>query len=410
MARGRPYRFARFARGLNTADGPYGLREGYEDDPSGLGSEARQVMNVVSKRRGNISKRDGSIQLFETVTPASVFFKDLSTIGNDGNSFALASTTTGILYAISTALVRTSLATGLSNTAKWTFLRLPTISAQGPAFGMNGTDTPRETDGTLGGTGNWTAVSGTLKNGTLLEYHENTLWVSGVAAEPYSLFWSSVGDPTAWPAANVTKFNPDGGLPITALCSIGPYLLVFKERGIWSVYNAETSANRKFADGAGTLSPRSVVSTPEGCFFLDPERGVMVTDGNDVKRQFLGHKLCTTLNKFYIGRRRETIKVEQIKKLIEKLLTTIGIGNNAVTTLMHEIDAAGLFHPMTAPVVWSGILRGAMEGDIDEAIKTAKFLGKRERHGRDWYDDSQRGEFLRRGAHDPTMFGRGRSQ
>ncbi len=284
MARGKAYRFARFARGLNTADGPYGLREGYDNDPSGLGSEARALLNVTSRHRGNVSRRDGCVSLFESPDTAGELFKDISVIDNGGGSFALASTDAGVLYAIDTGLTRTQLATGLSTDAPWTFLGLPEITTQGRAYGMNGTDTPRETDGTLAGTGNWTAVTGTLPNGTLLEYHDNELWIAGVASAPYSLYWSNLGDPTDWPADNVTKFNPDGGLPLTALRSVGPYLLVFKERGIWSVYNAETSANRKFADGAGTLSPRSVVATPLGCFFLDPQQGVMLTDGNDVKR------------------------------------------------------------------------------------------------------------------------------
>ena len=281
MARGRQtYKFSRFARGLNTADGVFGLREGYEDDPQGLGSEARALMNVVSRHRGNVSKRDGSIQF---ATNGSVTYKDFSVIGSEASSFAVLSTTGGALYAVSAAGTATSLvASGLSASAKWIFLRHPVSGSSGPAFGMNGTDTPRETDGTGAGTGNWTATTGTVPNGTIMEYHANTLWVAGVAATPYSLFWNLVGDPLNWPAANVTKFNPDDGQAITALRSIDSYLLVFKERGIWRVYNEETSANAKFADNVGTRSPRSVVASPVGCFFLDSQRGVHVTDGNTV--------------------------------------------------------------------------------------------------------------------------------
>lgn len=284
MARGRPYRFARFGRGLNTAEGPYGLREGYDNDPSGLGAESRGLLNVVSRHRGNISKRDGCVSLFQSPAPATEKFKDISVIGNGGTSFALLSSSTGVLYAVSAALARTQLATGLSTSAPWTFLRMPTIGAQGPAFGMNGTDAPKETDGTLAGTGAWTATSGTLPNGTLLEYWENTLWIAGVSAAPYDLHWSGLGDPTSWPAANVTEFEPNGGLPITALRAQGPYLLVFKERGIWRVYDSETSANLRYAENVGTVSPRTVVASPYGCFFLDPQRGVHLTDGNSVKR------------------------------------------------------------------------------------------------------------------------------
>src|ERR1043166_6946800 len=139
---------------------------------------------------------------------------------------------------------------------------------------MTAVDTPRETDGTGAGTRAWTATSGSLPNGSLLEYWENTLWVAGVTSATESLYWSGIGDPTAWPAANVTKFQPDGGLPITALRAVGGYLLVFKERGIWRVYDSESSQNVKFTENVGTLSPRSVVASPNGVFFLDPKLGV----------------------------------------------------------------------------------------------------------------------------------------
>jgi hypothetical protein len=284
MARGqKAYKFARFARGLNTADGVFGLREGAEDDPQGLGAEGRALQNVVSKHRGNISRRNGCAAVYEDAD--SLTFKDLSVIGSGSTSFAVASSTAGGLFAIDDAFAKTSLvASGLDTTAPWTFLRMPTISSQGPAFGMNGTDTPRETDGTGAGTGSWTAVTGSLPNGTLLEYWQNTLWVAGKSSDPYKLFWSGIGDPTDWSTDRETKFNPDDGLPLTALRGINSYLLVFKERGIWAVYNEETSANRKFADNVGTLSPGSVVATPTGCFFLDPQQGVFITTGDTVKR------------------------------------------------------------------------------------------------------------------------------
>lgn len=433
MARGRPYRFARFARGLNTADGPYGLREGYEDDPSGMGSECRAAQNVVSRHRGNISRRNGCAvfadpdldatyvaahnlvtdptgsgglatwagtnatvstpppgiratgtggqprlstpaagppyftvtageryALVFTVTenpqtrlifgevrwfdsggtlisndasdadtalttrsltaeaPASavsaqvringptggfavgntfavngVYFgldrtlRDISVIGQDASSFAVCSSEEGELVAFDTAGNPTVLvASGLAD-APWSFLRLPTSASNGPAFGLNGTDTPRETDGTLAGTGSWTATAGSVPNGTAIAYHSNRVLVVGTTAFPYRLYASAPGDPRDWDTAGnawVTDFAPDDGSPLIAVASLGSYALVFKERGLWVVYDAETGANRKIADNVGTLAQRSVVSTEVGCFFLDAERGVMLTDGSSAKR------------------------------------------------------------------------------------------------------------------------------
>lgn len=287
MSRGAPFRFARFGRGLNTTVGPYSLKEGYADDPQGLGSEARDLLNVVSTRHGNISRRDGAVNV-KTLSPSTDVILSASTIGQDSGSFVVVATNAGNLVAVDANVPanQTTLATGLSTSAPWTFLRLPVVSSKGPAYGMNGTNTPRWTTGAGSGatqTNTWVATSGTVPNGTLMAYWENSVFVSGVAANPERLYWSYPGDPLNWPAASVVGFEPNDGSPITAIANLGPNLLVFKERGIWAVYDSETGANRKISDGVGTLSPRSVVSTEQGCFFFDPKQGFMVTDGATVK-------------------------------------------------------------------------------------------------------------------------------
>lgn len=287
MARGKPHRYRRFARGLNTADGAYNLRDGYEDDPTGLGAECRDVLNAVSKDRGNVSKRDGCTTLLSRTG-----IKDLSVVDEDTSGILIYSTEAGALYALDDALAETSLvASGLSATAPWTFLRLPTSGGQGPYYGMNGTDTPRYVT-TVPAAATWTAATGTLPNGKFMVYAGNRLWVAGVSGNEYSLYWSEIGDPRNWPVANVTKFDPDDGEPITGLGVFGPYVLVFKERDIWRVYDLDTSANVKIADNVGTQSPRSIVSTEDGCYFLDPQRGVMITDGNETRE--IGRQILPT--------------------------------------------------------------------------------------------------------------------
>jgi hypothetical protein len=304
MARGTPYRFSRFARGLNTADGPYGIQQGYEDDPSGLGAECRAALNVVSEKRGNISKRDGCARLVSLSSLGVSAYTSLSVIGQDSGSFAVLSSdtgATGALFAINSNLDAELLVSGLNETAPWTFKRL-TGSSYGPAYGMNGIDTPRETDGTVAGTGTWTATAGSVPNGTLLDYHANRTIVAGVSAFPQRVYASAPAEPRNWDTAGnswAVDFAPDDGSPITAVRDFGPYLLVFKERGIWAVYDSETGANRKFADGAGTISPRSVVATDNGCYFLDPEQGVMVTDGNTV--QSVSDNITPTLDAIGYG-------------------------------------------------------------------------------------------------------------
>ncbi|HEU4975287.1 MAG TPA: hypothetical protein VFT50_09375 [Baekduia sp.] len=285
MARGTPRRFANFGRGLNTYDNVFNLADGSGKS----GAEARDLLNVVSRSRGNVGKRDGC-----TTVIARSGVKDFNVVDSDTSALAIYSTTAGKLYALDEADTETELATGLSTSAPWTFLHLPTIGGQGPYLGMNGTDTPRYVAADLS-TGSWTASSGTLPNGTMMCYAGNRVWV----ADGDTVYWSEIGDPRTWPAENVTRFAPGDGIDIAGLVAFGNYVLVFKERDIWVIYNLDTSANRRLTDEVGTLSPRAIVPTDAGCFFLDPKRGVLVTDGQQVKE--VGSQILPTFQRISSG-------------------------------------------------------------------------------------------------------------
>jgi hypothetical protein len=174
VARGTPYRFSRFGRGLNVSAGPYSLREGYVDDPSGLGAECRDLMNVTSRRRGNVCRRDGCVDVV-TLSPSTPEINGLSVIGQDASSFAVISTSDGDLRAVSSAVpsvVSTLVLSGLSTSAPWRFVRAPVQSSAGPAWGMNGVDTPRWTTGAGSGaaeTNTWVASTGTVLRRTRTE-------------------------------------------------------------------------------------------------------------------------------------------------------------------------------------------------------------------------------------------------
>lgn len=278
MARGNPSRFRRFARGLNTADGPYGLQEGFEDDPSGRGSECRACLNVVSRSRGNVGKRDGctDIASVAATTPLS-----LAAIGQDAAGFLIAACGDGSLRTLSAALSFTTVATGLSTTAPWSWVR----DDDGYAYGSNGTDTPRKVN--AAGSTTWTPTSTVVTspgsvNCRYLTQAGNRTFSAGDAARPYSLFISEIADPTVLTAE--VQFNPGSNYPITGLGTSGPYVLVFTERDIYVVYDTETGANRKLATGAGTLAHRTIVETEKGTFFLDARRGMMVCDGATAPR------------------------------------------------------------------------------------------------------------------------------
>lgn len=69
--------------------------------------------------------------------------------------------------------------------------------------------------------------------GNVFEVFEDRLFVSGVTAEPLSIYYSDVGVPTTFNVASVLK--PLGTDQVTALVNYYGTLLIFKEESIWKL-------------------------------------------------------------------------------------------------------------------------------------------------------------------------------
>ncbi len=267
MARGAPVVFRGFSGGLNTQAAPYELGP----------SETPDCMNVRGSLRGSVRKRNG--------------FVDLS----DGTNFASQPRKLAIYRAGATTKVvalGTSLqvlepggapgaVTAATTTAPWRWAWASAMQqdGQGPLFLMSDVE-QRYYDGATFGT--WTATSGAVPVGRVMCAHMNRIYIGDISSLPDKrcyVAWSEIGEPRSWPVAQINGFDPFQGDRITALCSLGSYLLVFKRDGIWRVYDNDTGANVKIASQSGTVFRDSVVATDRGCVFLDPDRGVMVTDG-----------------------------------------------------------------------------------------------------------------------------------
>ena len=280
--RGKPFTFGDFARGLNTKNAPYQLKDG----------EARDMVNMVATQRGAIRKRGGSEQLLGG-DYLSLFaaFEPAVLIGQ----------LAGALHRIAPNGTSTTIKTGLSTTARWEFTSAATSGGQGPIYGMNGVDTPQQHDGVAAAAANWTASAGAVPNGKYLVHHSNRVWVTGVASDPDAVFWSEIGDPRNWPAANVVRLDPKDGGAITGIGKVGPYVLVFKERKTWAIYNLDTGANRKLSDGVGCVGHRTIAEAPSGTLFL-AQSGVFVTDGNRVDQ--VSEAVSPTLEELNVAQRR----------------------------------------------------------------------------------------------------------
>lgn len=268
-----PFLYSDFTGGLNTLDAPYLLTD----------NQARDLSNVQGTTAGAIVKRNG---LATHATPGSTLsslfalesVSPMVLVGAGGTS----------LYSVAAAGPVTQIASGLANNRRWEFVSAPVIAGQGPLYGMNGIDPPQQWAGS-GLTGAWVASSGgqPVPNGKYCVYVQNQVFVSGVAGQPSRVYWSAIADPTNWDPASLTgagfvDLDPNDGHAITALGTVGPYVLVAKPRKLWVIISTATPQVRQLSDSVGVIAHRSVAEGAEGTYFLAEDRGVYVTNGSKV--------------------------------------------------------------------------------------------------------------------------------
>lgn len=98
----------------------------------------------------------------------------------------------------------------------------------------NGTDTVFSYDGTT-----FTDCSG-IPKGTILEIFEDRLYVSGVLAEPLTVYYSNVTTITTFTGTDL--FQPLGVDVVTSLKNYYGSLLVFKKQSIWKVTRVQDTS------------------------------------------------------------------------------------------------------------------------------------------------------------------------
>lgn len=286
--RGTPVRFVDFRGGLNTKAAPYLIDE----------NECRDCLNVVSTVRGSIKKRNGNSTHCSTFSSSPPFITSLFGL-NVGATVLIGAGGTK-LYSISSGGVASDItgAASLTTGLRWGFVSGPASGGQGPLYGMNGTDTPKQWTG-AGNIADWTASVGSVPNGKYVVYFKNRVWVAGTSANPSRLYFSDLGDPRSWTATNVVDFDPNDGQTITSLAIIGPYLIVFKQAKAFVVYDLDTGANRPLSMNVGCVAHRSVAEGPAGLYFLSADQGVFLTNGTTIKN--ISDKIKPTLQNLGAG-------------------------------------------------------------------------------------------------------------
>jgi hypothetical protein len=295
--RGTPVRQVNFQGGINTKAAPYLVGK----------DEARDARNVVSTNRGSIRKRDGNQTFCSTFagSPANLF----SLYPAQSAATALIATGGAKMYSVSTGGVAADItgAATLTSNARWEFVEAPASGGQGPLYGVNGIDTPKQWTGT-GNIADWTATAGTVPNGKYMLYVGNRVLVAGVAANPNRVFACKIGDPRDWStgggAANgwAVDLDPNDGDQITGLGTIGPIVLIFKRQKIYVLNDTETGANRRLSTTTGCVAHRSITETANGTYFLTADRGMYVTNGNWINK--LNDKIDPTFESIVAAQRQ----------------------------------------------------------------------------------------------------------
>jgi hypothetical protein len=297
--RGIPLRQTDFTGGLNTKSAPYLVEA----------NECRDCSNVVTTVRGSIKKRDGCTTFCSNFTALNAGSTQIHALfGAYGVPTAgdvlIAIDEDGEVYSVSTVGTATDI-----NTAVFTGTPLDTAIIQagtgtagsvGPIYFNNPTAAYRWIG--TGTIATWVATSGTVPTGSYMVYFKNRVWIAGNTTNPSRLFFSDIGNPGVWPAANVVDFDPTDGDSITGIGTAGPYLLVFKKQKTWVVYDLDTGANRVLSSQLGCAAYRSITETPIGTFFLSQDKGVWVTDGKSLKN--ISIKIDPTLDGIVAAQRK----------------------------------------------------------------------------------------------------------
>lgn len=301
MATGSPVLYADFSGGINLEAGPYLLQE----------SECQNARNVRSNKLGSLEKRNGCFTLSEIKNSGSSFVVGSAAHSlfavNATNKYLLAvgpHTTPGTdaIVSITTGGTATSLLTTPAANTRWEWVQAPENGspAEGPIYGLNGTDDPLTWTAASASTSlaTWTAVDNDgvailgdhpAKKFKFIIYHLDKVWAGGNPDYPgriHSTGTDSVTglpNPRNWDSEFIDDVDPNDGEIITGLGKIGPYLLVFKNRKTYVLTDPVNRAYRQISSNVGCCSHRSIVETPQGTLFLSEDLGVCITDGSSTR-------------------------------------------------------------------------------------------------------------------------------
>lgn len=111
-----------------------------------------------------------------------------------------------------------------------------------------------------------------------------------------------------------------------------------------------------------------------------------VFNRNMVERKKRVKDIQSLLNGYYASRKYRDVDVNRVKNIISAILKILKV--DQADTIFKEMEDNKLFHPTTAPVDWSIVLKDIIKDEpFDEIIETIQWIGENNAHKREYFDD-----------------------
>lgn len=96
-------------------------------------------------------------------------------------------------------------------------------------------------------------------------------------------------------------------------------------------------------------------------------------DKETIYRSKLIPRIVNELNTYFKSKYIKDINPEDSKKLLVSFLKMMKFGNNTITMIIGAAEDANFFHPLVAPVEWTGMIKDLVYGNVDDAIEHIKY-------------------------------------
>jgi hypothetical protein len=262
MARFAPdHEISAFNGGTNRRDAPVGLAS----------NDLIASENIVPIAGGSIEGRGGQSELFGTAIDSNAIRSLHRLYLQNGTRKTIA--TSGTKVWTVTGAGQLEIDSGYTSGKKFSML---TWSAKDKAYWINGVEPLKSYDGTTVAT-----VAGTPPIGSMVELHDNRLWV----LQGNLVRFSDLNLDNSWPGANALNISDNAGGTGQFIKSFGRGLLIIgKDTGLYRFEGSPLLGGSltRFSD-VKCIAPWSAAVTPFGVPFVSDD-GVWATDGFAVNR------------------------------------------------------------------------------------------------------------------------------